>query len=127
MVIDMKAVINVDVPEWQIGQDVSIYFPDSMLKHGKCLLKEEEEIMSWTNVKDELPNENGLYLVIYKAFEHTFIDVKQFAKDLYSIDKYDFLNKHRPGWYEYDNEYGYIERNNITHWMPLPNPPEEGR
>lgn len=43
MVINMKAVINVDVPEWQIGQDVSIYFPDSMLKHGKCLLKEEQE------------------------------------------------------------------------------------
>ena len=47
----MKAVINVDVPEWQIGQDVSIYFPDSMLKHGKCLLKEEQET-EWEHLWD---------------------------------------------------------------------------
>lgn len=32
----MKAVIYLDVPEWQIGQDVTIYFPDTMMKHGKC-------------------------------------------------------------------------------------------
>lgn len=32
----MKAVVKIDVPEWQIGQDVSIYFPDTMLKRGKC-------------------------------------------------------------------------------------------
>lgn len=32
----MKAVIYLDVPEWQIGQDVSVYFPDTMVKHGKC-------------------------------------------------------------------------------------------
>ena len=83
--------------------------------------------MNWINVKDALPNENGLYLVIYKAFGLTFIDVKRFAKDLYSVDKYDFPNEHRPGWYEWNDEYGYIERNNIMHWMPLPNLPEEGR
>ena len=34
--IEMKAVIKLDVPEWQIGQDVTVYFPDTMLKHGKC-------------------------------------------------------------------------------------------
>lgn len=32
----MKAVIYLDVPEWQIGQEVSVYFPDSMVEHGKC-------------------------------------------------------------------------------------------
>lgn len=26
----MKAIIKVDVPEWQTGQEVSIYFPDTM-------------------------------------------------------------------------------------------------
>ena len=36
----MKAVIRLDVPDWQIGQDVSVYFPDTMCKHGKC---EEED------------------------------------------------------------------------------------
>ena len=35
----MKAIIELDVPEWQIGQDVTIYFPDTMMKHGKCEAK----------------------------------------------------------------------------------------
>ena len=43
--MEMKAVIELDVPEWQIGQDVSVYFPDTMLKHGRCeLLKEREPL-----------------------------------------------------------------------------------
>jgi hypothetical protein len=46
----MKAVIELDVPEWQIGQNVSVYFPDTMLKRGKCeLLKEHETVVKqWT-------------------------------------------------------------------------------
>ena len=43
--VGMKAVVELDVPEWQIGQDVSVYFPDTMLEHGKCkLLKEQEAV-----------------------------------------------------------------------------------
>ena len=39
----MKAVIVLDVPEYQIGRDATVYFPDTMLKHGKCeSLKEQE-------------------------------------------------------------------------------------
>lgn len=42
----MKAIIKVDVPEWQVGQDVTIYFPDTMIMHGKCeLLKEQEAVV----------------------------------------------------------------------------------
>ena len=41
----MKAVIELDVPDWQIGQDVTVYFPDTMLKHGKCELPKEQEIV----------------------------------------------------------------------------------
>ena len=100
---------------------------DSAYERGKQDVLKEQEAMSWINVKDRLPNENGSYLVVYKAFQYAFVDVKRFAKDLYSVDEYDFPNEHRPGWYEYDDEYGYIERNDITHWMPLPNLPEKGR
>lgn len=32
----MKAIIYLDVPEWQIGQEVKVYFPDLMVKTGKC-------------------------------------------------------------------------------------------
>ena len=32
----MKAVIKLDVPDWQIGQEVSVYFPDTMVKKAVC-------------------------------------------------------------------------------------------
>lgn len=32
----MKAIIKLDVPDWQIGQPISVYFPDTMLKKGIC-------------------------------------------------------------------------------------------
>lgn len=39
----MKAIIYLDVPEWQIGQEVSVYFPDTMVQHATCEpLKEQE-------------------------------------------------------------------------------------
>ena len=50
----MKSVIELDVPDWQIGQDVTVYFPDTMVKRGKCeLLKkqkteEEPTLEDWT-------------------------------------------------------------------------------
>lgn len=37
----MKAVIKLDVPEWQIGEEVQVFFPDSMCKKGKCELQAE--------------------------------------------------------------------------------------
>ncbi len=32
----MKAKIEVEVPSWQIGEKVSIYFPDTMRKDSVC-------------------------------------------------------------------------------------------
>ena len=40
----MKAIIEIDdVPDYQIGKMVQIYFPDSMQKCGKCELSKEQE------------------------------------------------------------------------------------
>lgn len=40
----MKAIIKLDdVPEWQIGKMVQIYFPDSMQKSGICEAVKERE------------------------------------------------------------------------------------
>ena len=32
----MNAVIRLDVPDWQIGQPVTVFFRDTMEKHGVC-------------------------------------------------------------------------------------------
>ena len=39
----MKAVIRLDVPEWQIGTEVAVYFKDTMMQRGICE-KETENI-----------------------------------------------------------------------------------
>lgn len=39
----MKAIIKLDVPEWQIGQIVSVHFPDTMCKNSVCLAEESSE------------------------------------------------------------------------------------
>ena len=36
----MKAIIEVDVPEYQIGQDVSVYFKDTMCVKSVCKKKQ---------------------------------------------------------------------------------------
>lgn len=40
----MKAVIYIDVPEYQIGQPVSVHFKDTMCVKGVCEAKELEAI-----------------------------------------------------------------------------------
>ena len=32
----VDAIIRVKVPKWQIGEEVSVYFPDTMTTRGKC-------------------------------------------------------------------------------------------
>lgn len=48
----MKAIINIDVPDWQIGKMVQIFFPDSMQTYGTCvLLKEQEAVVRCKDCK----------------------------------------------------------------------------
>ena len=77
----------------------------------------------WFSVKDRLPDENGNYLCCWG--EHKSIVIFSFAKNLRKVDKYDFKGINRAGWYDCDSEWGYCERTNVTHWMPLPELPKE--
>lgn len=42
----MKAVIKLDVPEWQIGSEVTVYFKDTMIEKGIC--EKEQEVTEIT-------------------------------------------------------------------------------
>lgn len=77
----------------------------------------------WISVKDRLPKKNGEYLC-YSSDSKTMLTLR-FARCLHCcVDKFDFADKHRSGFYEYDGEWGYFEYSGITHWMPLPEPPK---
>lgn len=40
---ETRVIIELDVPEWQIGQQVEVFFPDTMMKKGVCTLPKEQE------------------------------------------------------------------------------------
>lgn len=81
--------------------------------------------MNWIKYKDQMPPDNGRYLVVKKYFGRREVDVSNYAKDLYQIDKFDFYENAGPGWYEYDDEYGYYQTNFVTHWALLPDLPAD--
>jgi hypothetical protein len=80
--------------------------------------------MIWISVKDRLPDQEGKYLVYAGELLRPHIVIAWFIKDLYKFDKYDFPNKHRAGWVDYELDQGYAELTYVTHWMPLPAAPE---
>lgn len=83
-------------------------------------------VQRWIPVTERLPEEDGEYLVWFgrNMFEH-YAEVRYFAKDGEAVDKYD-LRHEKNVWYYYDSEWGYVACCNVTHWMPLPEPPKEG-
>ena len=80
--------------------------------------------LKWIPVSERLPEEDGDYLTTCRCMGVRFYEVLSFAKDGEAVDYYDLTAKQNV-WYEYLSEYGYVSRTNVTHWMPLPEPPQE--
>lgn len=82
----------------------------------------------WISVKDQLPKQDGKVLAAYKVGSLPpcyAMKVVGFAKDLESVDQFDFHAINESGFYSYDRDWGYVMEHSITHWMPLPGEPEE--
>ena len=117
----MKAVIDIgDVPEFQIGEIVRVYFPDSMVKSGEC-----KPASGWISVKDRLPEAAGYECLVCAANENTHQTHVFTAHTGYG----------EPGWWTSNAHYMSRAKSpsdnslhpalRVTHWMPLPEPPEE--
>lgn len=77
----------------------------------------------WIPCSERLPKEDGKYLVTIEWRDNHFIvETLYFVNDLSSVDEYAFANDKKPGWYEYDNEYGPNEVRGVIAWMPRPEP-----
>lgn len=72
--------------------------------------------MNWISVKDKLPKANGIYIVYVQGgnsatgwiwYDHTVV-VAGYAFGI---------------WWWWDNGTDFDITNNVTHWMPLPEPP----
>ena len=79
--------------------------------------------MEWFDAKTNPPTEEGRYLCITKGCIVRSYEVLSYSTYLESVNEYDFQGEQRPGWYEYDSEWGYYEFPDVEYWMPLPEPP----
>ena len=73
------------------------------------LLDNGVTVQEWISVEDRLPEEDGYYLCCIKSSlfpDRVYIDILE-------CDKGSF-------------EEGHIYTDTVTHWMPLPQPAEEG-
>ena len=93
------------------------YLADHLIANGVT-------VQEWISVEDRLPEKDGAYLVTIEYFgKRQGIDIRSFAKDGETINEYDLAGK-KYVWYFWDNEYGYVSTNSVTHWMPLPEKPK---
>lgn len=72
------------------------------------------------------PKKNGEYLCTTSIHlipkDRRYVKKLSFAKSLKSVDEYDFAEEDRPGWYDYDGEWGYFEWTPVLAWTELPEP-----
>ncbi len=103
------------------------WFPNNMamMQLAEYLISSGVTVQEWISVKDRLPEEDGTYLT---ALNHHFgahqgVSIRKFAKDGETVDEYELAGQ-KYVWYFYDSEYGYVQTDSVTHWMPMPQPPK---
>lgn len=102
-----------------LGSNTSEEIAENLLENGVT-------VQEWISVKDRLPEKDGGYLVVINYFgNHQSINVRSFAKTGETVNEYDLAGE-KNVWYRYDSEYGYVSTDSVTHWMPIPQPPEVG-
>lgn len=93
----------------------------------KRLIEEDGWVFpNWHDMKTDPPKEDGTYLVCRYPFYHPEGEVttSNYALNLRKVDDLDF-EEERPGWWYYDDEWGFKEEGPFDYWMPLPKPPKK--
>lgn len=72
----------------------------------------------WVSVEERLPEKADLY-IIYDGGIHIAHFTTDMSKCWCKNREYD----HHAGWY-INSDWGDLEFTNVTHWSPLPSPPD---
>lgn len=95
---------------------------DHLIANGVTFATDKNDGHKWIPVTERLPEKDGDYLV-WTGFQGR-CERLGFVKDGREISELDFQYNWKNVWYDYDSEWGYISHD-VTHWMPLPEPPKE--
>ena len=82
----MKAIIRLDVPDWQIGKKVSVYFPDSMVLNGICEIDNTDSQFRMRDATEE--ERKSTYDYIENISKPTGIQFNEVIEEL------DFVQEH---------------------------------
>lgn len=104
-----------------------LYEVADLVEDLKAIVQEvaEEYNGGWIPCSERLPDNDKNEYIVQKT--NGFIDVLEFTKDAYKLDRYDFSeykDKNKQLFYDYDSEYGYSECECVA-WQPLPEPFKE--
>ena len=91
---------------------------DHLIAHGVTFAEDNNVPCKWIPVSERLPMDDGEYLVCP--------EYKDCCKIYYrpKVDIYSFEGAYRLSWFKYGSEDDYYETPDVTHWMPLPEPPK---
>lgn len=78
-----------------------------------------EPVRRWNPCSDRLPETDGPYLVVNKATG--WIGVYNFSR----VKNFLYFGPQENAWWRENGDW-YPQSDNVTHWMPLPKPPEKG-
>ena len=131
-----------DVPDTNVGDMISrqaaldaikkLEKPAPTAQHLSAIFDCEDTIKAlpsaqpgWIPVTERLPDKEGSYLCTVQGYvgKTTYLRIADFHPDIYV--EYD-IEEHKPGFIDYDSEYGFYEVTKVLAWMPLPTPYREG-
>lgn len=76
----MKAIIAVNVPDWQIGEEVSLYFPDTMTTKSKAVGLDE-----LIHEMGSLPTVPGADGIDYVQMYDVLVKIQEFFRKTFKI------------------------------------------
>ncbi len=80
----------------------------------------------WNDAKKKIPTKSGRYMCVCEPIVDDDYEVEciYFTMDLSKLAPGEFKNEKRPGWVEWNCEYGYAEIKDVMYWLPLPSKPD---
>ena len=70
----MKGIIRLDVPDWQIGEQVTVFFKDTMMKKGVCEYEMNTEQVIWNFLMNSINNVYGVAGLMGNLFAESRLD-----------------------------------------------------